>query len=144
VAPFFLVGLSAITLGVITMAGGFAMLSTVSAQTPYISLAAGLTMIVIGMSLTAAPATTAILTALPVEKAGIGSAVNDTTREVGTALGIAAAAAFADAFSLANSISVAVVLTTAAAVALHRRNRHPSTLRRPGAGASSELVAAVS
>ena len=126
------------------MAGGFAMLSTVSAQTLYISLAAGLTMIVIGMSLTAAPATTAILTALPVEKAGIGSAVNDTTREVGTALGIAAAAAFADAFSLANSISVAVVLTTAAAVALHRRNRRPSTLRRPGAGASSELVAAVS
>jgi MFS transporter, DHA2 family, multidrug resistance protein len=48
-----------------------------------------LTIIVIGMSLTAAPATTAILTALPVEKAGIGSAVNDTTREVGTALGIA-------------------------------------------------------
>lgn len=154
-------------------------------------------MIGTGMSLTAAPATTAIVTALPVEKAGIGSAVNDTTREVGTALGIAvfgsvvnaayrsrldlaglgllvelraadedsiggantvahrtpvgdaltqrAAAAFADAFSLANSISVAVVLTTAAAVvALHRRNRRPSTLRRPGAGASSELVAAVS
>lgn len=97
------------------------------------------------MSLTAAPATTAIVTALPVEKAGIGSAVNDTTREVGTALGIAAAAAFADAFSLANSISVAVVLTTAAAVvALHRRNRRPSTVRRPGAGASSERVAAVS
>ena len=41
------------------------------------------------MSLTAAPATTAIVTALPVEKTGIGSAVNDTTREVGTALGIA-------------------------------------------------------
>src|SRR5918994_5140767 len=153
-------------------------------------------MIVIGMSLTAARATTAIVTAVPVEKAGIGSAVNDTIREAGTALGIAvfgsvvnaayrsrldlarlglpvqwraaedsiggantvahrtpvgdaltqrAAAAFADAFSLANSISVAVVVTTAAAVVtLHRRNRRPSTLRRTGHGASSELVAAVS
>jgi EmrB/QacA subfamily drug resistance transporter len=79
----------AIALGLITMAGGFAMLSTVSAQTPYISLAVGLSMIGTGMSLTAPPATTAIVTALPVEKAGIGSAVNDTTREVGTALGIA-------------------------------------------------------
>src|ERR671910_1448636 len=92
-------------------------------------------MIVIGMSLTAARATTAILTALPVEKAGIGSAVNDTTREVGTALGIAAAAAFADAFSLANSISVAVVLTTAAAVvALHRRTVARRPLAGPAAG----------
>jgi hypothetical protein len=41
------------------------------------------------MSLTAAPATGSIMSAVPHAKAGVGSAVNDTTREVGGALGIA-------------------------------------------------------
>ena len=63
---------------------------------------------------------------------------------MGDALTQRAAAAFADAFSRANSISVAVVLTTAAAVALHRRNRRASTFRQPGAVASSDVLAPVS
>ena len=42
-----------------------------------------------GMGLAMTPATDAILGALPSEKAGLGSAVNDTTREVGAALGVA-------------------------------------------------------
>ena len=41
------------------------------------------------MSLTAAPATSEIMNAVPLTKAGVGSAVNDTTRELGGALGIA-------------------------------------------------------
>ena len=41
------------------------------------------------MSLTAAPATSEIMSAVPLTKAGVGSAVNDTTRELGGALGIA-------------------------------------------------------
>ena len=58
---------------------------------------------------------------------------------VGDALTQRAAAAFADAFSLANSISVAVVLTTAAAVvALHRR----TVARRPFAGPAAGLIGA--
>jgi len=36
-----------------------------------------------------APATESIMGSLPVEKAGIGSAMNDTTRQVGGALGVA-------------------------------------------------------
>ena len=36
-----------------------------------------------------APATDAVMGALPVGKAGVGSAVNDTTRQVGGALGVA-------------------------------------------------------
>ena len=35
------------------------------------------------------PATNAIVSSLPDEKQGVASAVNDTTREIGTALGIA-------------------------------------------------------
>jgi EmrB/QacA subfamily drug resistance transporter len=42
-----------------------------------------------GMALTMAPATESIMGSLPRAKAGVGSAVNDTTRQVGGALGIA-------------------------------------------------------
>ena len=42
-----------------------------------------------GMALTTAPSTGLILSAMPQSRAGVGSAVNDTTREVGGSLGIA-------------------------------------------------------
>jgi EmrB/QacA subfamily drug resistance transporter len=43
----------------------------------------------LGMGLTMAPATESIMGSLPRAKAGVGSAVNDTTRQVGGALGVA-------------------------------------------------------
>jgi len=43
----------------------------------------------LGMALTMAPATESIMGSLPRDKAGVGSAVNDTTRQVGGALGVA-------------------------------------------------------
>jgi EmrB/QacA subfamily drug resistance transporter len=43
----------------------------------------------IGMGLTMAPSTESIMGSLPPAKAGVGSAVNDTTRQVGGALGVA-------------------------------------------------------
>jgi EmrB/QacA subfamily drug resistance transporter len=43
----------------------------------------------IGMALTMAPATESVMGSLPLAKAGVGSAVNDTTRQVGGALGVA-------------------------------------------------------
>ena len=39
--------------------------------------------------MTMAPATESVMGALPREKAGVGSAINDTTRQVGGALGVA-------------------------------------------------------
>jgi hypothetical protein len=42
-----------------------------------------------GMGLAGAPATESITGSLPPERANIGSAVNDTTRELGGALGVA-------------------------------------------------------
>jgi EmrB/QacA subfamily drug resistance transporter len=42
-----------------------------------------------GMALVMAPSTESIMGSLPREKAGVGSAVNDTTRQVGGALGVA-------------------------------------------------------
>jgi hypothetical protein len=43
----------------------------------------------LGIALAMAPATESIMGSLPREKAGVGSAMNDTTRQVGGALGVA-------------------------------------------------------
>lgn len=43
----------------------------------------------LGIALAMAPATESIMGSLPKEKAGVGSAMNDTTRQVGGALGVA-------------------------------------------------------
>lgn len=50
---------------------------------------AGLLLLSAGAGLTMAPATESIMGAVPLGKAGVGSAMNDTTREVGGALGVA-------------------------------------------------------
>lgn len=42
-----------------------------------------------GIGLAISPATTAVMSSVPMEKAGVGSAMNDTTRQLGGALGIA-------------------------------------------------------
>ena len=75
--------------GFVLVAAGFAVMAMVGPGTPYLVLAAALVLLGAGMSLTAAPATGSIMSAVPPAKAGVGSAVNDTTREVGGALGIA-------------------------------------------------------
>jgi len=48
-----------------------------------------LVLLAFGMGLTMAPATESIMGSLPRAKAGVGSAMNDTTRQVGGALGVA-------------------------------------------------------
>ena len=49
----------------------------------------GLVFFGVGMGLSGTPATTAITASLPMSKQGVASAVNDTARELGSALGIA-------------------------------------------------------
>jgi DHA2 family multidrug resistance protein-like MFS transporter len=76
-------------LGFLLVGAGFALLVPVTPDTPYVVLAAALALMGAGMAITAAPATTSIMSAVPQSKAGVASAVNDTTRELGGALGIA-------------------------------------------------------
>jgi hypothetical protein len=83
--------------GFLLVAAGFVVLATISPTSPYPVLAAALVLLGAGMSLTAAPATGSIMSAVPPAKAGVGSAVNDTTREVGGALGIAVLGSIANA-----------------------------------------------
>ncbi|MDQ3643393.1 MAG: DHA2 family efflux MFS transporter permease subunit, partial [Actinomycetota bacterium] len=69
--------------GFALVAAGFGALAFVNSETPYLVLVVPLVLLGAGMSLTAAPATGSIMSAVPEAKAGVGSAVNDTTREVG-------------------------------------------------------------
>jgi MFS transporter, DHA2 family, multidrug resistance protein len=75
--------------GFMFVAAGFAVMSTVDTSSPYLLIALALVLLGIGMGITVAPATGSIMSAVPLNRAGVGSAVNDTTREVGGALGIA-------------------------------------------------------
>jgi EmrB/QacA subfamily drug resistance transporter len=75
--------------GLVIVAAGFALLSVLNTGTSYLVLAAAFAVLGAGMSMTAAPATNEIMSTVPLDKAGVGSAVNDTTRELGGALGIA-------------------------------------------------------
>jgi EmrB/QacA subfamily drug resistance transporter len=76
-------------IGLLLMAGGFAVLSTAGQGSSYWLLLAGLVPLGVGMALATTPATTAIVSSLPQAKQGVASAVNDLAREVGGALGIA-------------------------------------------------------
>jgi MFS transporter, DHA2 family, multidrug resistance protein len=75
--------------GFLFVAAGFGVLTFIGPATPYLVLVVAIVLLGIGLSLTAAPATACIMVAVPEAKAGVGSAVNDTTRELGGALGIA-------------------------------------------------------
>ena len=75
--------------GFLLVAAGFGVLAFLEPSSSYLVILAALVLLGAGMSLTAAPATGSIMSAVPHAKAGVGSAVNDTTREVGGALGIA-------------------------------------------------------
>jgi EmrB/QacA subfamily drug resistance transporter len=75
--------------GLLFMAGFFLWVTTASTATSYGAIAAQMVVLGIGMGLTSAPATEAIMGVVPKAKAGVGSAVNDATRLVGGTLGVA-------------------------------------------------------
>ncbi len=78
-----------VSTGLAVVAGGLALLSTSGLHANYALLALSLVVTAAGMGMVTAPSTGAIVTSLPLPKAGVGSAVNDTTRELGGALGVA-------------------------------------------------------
>lgn len=65
------------------------MAAFVSVDGGYLSILPGMLAMGLGMGLTMTPSTEAITTALPRERQGVASALNDVTREFGTALGVA-------------------------------------------------------
>lgn len=76
--------------GLMLMSAGFAIAAVVAVDAPYWGpIIAAMVLMAGGLALVTSPATEAIMGALPLSQAGTGSAVNDTTREVGGALGVA-------------------------------------------------------
>jgi EmrB/QacA subfamily drug resistance transporter len=80
----------AVGTGILTSATGLFYLSQIAeVDTSYSTIVLVMCIISTGMGLTMSPATNSIMGSLPVNKAGVGSAMNDTTRMLGGALGVA-------------------------------------------------------
>jgi Na+/melibiose symporter-like transporter len=75
--------------GLLLAAAGLVATSMVPVSNGYLHLIISMSVLSFGMGLTMAPATESIMGSLPPSKAGVGSAMNDTTRQVGGALGVA-------------------------------------------------------
>jgi EmrB/QacA subfamily drug resistance transporter len=75
--------------GLALVAVGLAMLSGAGVDSGYGLIAAVLAVLGLGMGLTMAPATESVMNAVPLDKASVGSAINDATRTTGGALGVA-------------------------------------------------------
>ena len=78
-----------VSTGLALFAVGLGWASIDAAATGYDVIAMQMLLLGGGLGLTTAPATEAIMGSLPPDKAGVGSAVNDTTREFGGTLGVA-------------------------------------------------------
>lgn len=74
-------------LAIVAVAMGW--LALIDIDSGYGHVAWSLAVLGVGMGLAMAPATESIMGSLPLAKAGVGSAMNDTTRQVGGALGVA-------------------------------------------------------
>jgi MFS transporter, DHA2 family, multidrug resistance protein len=68
---------------------GLIIASRLTAGASYPEVLVALVVLAAGLALVMPPATESIMGSLPLAKAGVGSAVNDTTRQVGGALGVA-------------------------------------------------------
>ncbi len=75
--------------GMVLMGIGLLDFSTAGVHTSYPALAVAVAIMGAGMGLVMAPASNTIMTTVPAAQAGAGSAINDTIREVGGALGVA-------------------------------------------------------
>ncbi|BBZ73546.1 MFS transporter [Mycobacterium paraseoulense] len=77
--------------GTLLMAAGFACMYRLNLHSSYTEFAWPTMILATGIGICTAPTTSAIMGAVPDEKQGVASAVNDTSREMGGALGIAVA-----------------------------------------------------
>jgi len=75
--------------GLALMGIGFLVFTQLGVDSPYWLFGTGALITGVGLALATAPATTAIVSSLPGHRQGIASAVNDLSREVGGAFGIA-------------------------------------------------------
>jgi hypothetical protein len=76
-------------MGMVLIAVGFVIFSQFGLTTSYWIVLLMLVPLVAGMAMAMSPMTASIMAAVPARRAGAGSAMNDATRELGAALGVA-------------------------------------------------------
>lgn len=97
--------------GMLSTATGMALLAALAdVDRGYLSVLPGLLVIAVGVGLTMSPSTTAITASLPEDKQGVASALNDTVREMGAAMGIALIGSILNAQYRTNITDVAAAL----------------------------------
>jgi MFS transporter, DHA2 family, integral membrane protein len=128
--------------GLTLLSAGLLVLASLGTTTSYWVLAGGLVLLGTGIGNVAAPATGAVMSSLPVAKAGVGSAVNDTAREVGGALGIAVLGSLLSAGYRASLGGVAGVPEASLATAERSIGAALQEASRLGGDAGAALTAA--
>ncbi len=78
-----------VPVGLGCIAFGLAVFSTLGVHSSLFNVYVGFGPLALGMAITMTPLTTLIMSSVPLGRAGVGSAMNDTTRELGGALGVA-------------------------------------------------------
>ncbi|MGU3432663.1 MFS transporter [Actinomycetes bacterium M1A6_2h] len=79
-----------IVTGLIVMSAGMFIAGQVKLETPYLGpVLVSMVLMGLGLAIVQGPATESIMSSVSLDEAGAGSAVNDTTREVGGTLGVA-------------------------------------------------------
>jgi EmrB/QacA subfamily drug resistance transporter len=113
--------------GMAVLCGDFFWVATDGFHTTYTAIVGQMVLFGIGMGLTSTIATEAIMGVVPAAKAGIGSAVNDATRELGGTIGVA----------VIGSVSVSIYRAH-----LDQANLDPGALHvaREGLGAAAKVA----
>ncbi len=101
-----------VTAGLVITASGLAAGATIDADSGYGVLAVALTLTGIGMGSTMAPAVESLMSTVPPTRAGVASAVNDTTRLTAAAVGVAVVGSLVSSSYQTSLTDVAGLLTT--------------------------------
>lgn len=75
--------------GLLIIAGGFLLMTTWPTIPSYWDFLIAMSLVTLGMAMVMTPATNMLMSSVPRNRSGMGSAMNDTTRELGASLGIA-------------------------------------------------------
>ncbi|WP_430867476.1 MFS transporter [Demequina aurantiaca] len=75
--------------GLLLVSLGFVWMSQWPTDLTYLEVLGGMGLLIVGMSLTMTPATAMMMSSVPKNRSGMGSAMSNTTRQVGGALGVA-------------------------------------------------------
>ncbi len=76
-------------MGIAILAAAMFTMRTMNANSPYVVPLVAFMLMATGVALSVGPLTAAIMSGVPPRRAGMGSAMNDATRELGAALGVA-------------------------------------------------------